>query len=524
MSDRQPDLPNRQTPFSAVFREFIRAGWAPHPAELPEPLPAVQAAQARRERLSARFPGDRLVIPAGGLKVRSNDTDYRFRPHSAFAHLTGLGTDREPDAVLVLEPTDAGHDATLYFKPRAPRDSPEFYSDARYGEMWVGRRPSLAEMSALSGLACAPVDELPDRLRKDTGSTRTRAVRDALDESLAQLLAEVRATEGAERQQQDTKAEGAEQQQESAGADDTALLVALSELRLTKDHFEVEQMREACRQTADGFAAVVADLPQAVRRGRGERWVEGIFGLHARHVGNAVGYDTIAASGEHACTLHWIRNDGDLRPGDLLLLDAGVELDTLYTADVTRTLPISGTFSEPQRRVYEAVLEAQEAGIAAARPGATFSDVHRAAIAVIARHLQAWGLLPVTAEESLAEDGGQHRRWMVHGTSHHLGIDVHDCAQARTELYRQGTLEPGMVLTVEPGLYFKSDDELVPHELRGIGVRIEDDILITADGNENLSAGLPRSSTDVEAWMAAIWADGAAAGGSTSGFRQPVQD
>ncbi|MCW2810052.1 MAG: pepP, partial [Friedmanniella sp.] len=281
---------------------------------------------------------------------------------------------------------------------------------------------------------------------------------------------------------------------------------ALSVLRLTKDEFEIEQMREAVAGTHVGFEAVIAELATAVELGRGERWVEGVFGLHARHTGNAVGYDTIAASGEHACTLHWIRNDGDLRAGDLLLLDAGVELDTLYTADVTRTLPITGTFTPDQRMVYEAVLEAQEAGIAAARPGAEFLDVHRAAIAVIARHLEAWGLLPVPAAESLGEEGGQHRRWMVHGTSHHLGIDVHDCAQARVENYRLGTLAPGMVITVEPGLYFKADDELVPPHLRGIGVRIEDDIVITETGNENLSAGLPRTSTEVEAWMASVWA------------------
>ncbi|MFL6065624.1 MAG: aminopeptidase P family protein [Friedmanniella sp.] len=492
MSDRQPDLPNRQTPFSEAFKAFIAEGWTPYGTSLPPQLPAAAAAVARRAAISALFPGDRLVIPAGGLKIRSNDTDFRFRPHSAFAHLTGLGTDREPDAVLVLEPTDAGHDATLYFKPRAPRDSAEFYSDARYGEMWVGRRPSLEEMSALCGITCAPIEELPDQLRKDADTVRIRAVTDVLDPALAAVLDALRET-------------GSDQETGAAAAGDTELVVALSELRLTKDDFEVEQLREACRQTAEGFAAVVADLPEAVRRGRGERWVEGVFGLHARHVGNAVGYDTIAASGEHACTLHWIRNDGDLHPGDLLLIDAGVELDSLYTADVTRTLPISGTFSEVQRRVYEAVLEAQEAGIAAAQPGATFSDVHRAAVAVIARHLQEWGLLPVSAEESLSEEGGQHRRWMVHGTSHHLGIDVHDCAQARNENYRQGTLRPGMVLTVEPGLYFKTDDELVPEELRGIGVRIEDDVLITATGNENLSAALPRSSTDVEAWMARIW-------------------
>jgi Xaa-Pro aminopeptidase len=488
MSDQQPALPNRQLPFSEAFKTFIAEGWAPYPSDAAAPTPASAVAGARREAVSRLFPGERLVVGAGGLTVRSNDTDYRFRPHSAFAHLTGLGTDREPDAVLVLEPVDGGHEATLYFRPRAPRDSEEFYASSRYGEMWVGQRPSLDEMAALCGIACAPTSELADHLAKDADTIRVRALTETLDAPVANRLAEIRGEE------------------EAVAEADEELRVAVSELRLVKDAFEVEQLREACRQTAEGFAAVVADLPAAVTRGRGERWVEGVFGLHARHVGNAVGYDTIAAAGDHACTLHWIRNDGDLREGDLLLLDAGVELDSLYTADVTRTLPISGRFSDAQRRVYEAVLEAQEAGIAAARPGATFSDIHAAAVAVIARHLAGWGLLPVSAEESLSEEGGQHRRWMVHGTSHHLGMDVHDCAQARTENYRQGTLRPGMVLTVEPGLYFKSDDLLVPEELRGIGVRIEDDLVITEDGNENLSALLPRTSTEVEAWMAGIWA------------------
>jgi Xaa-Pro aminopeptidase len=131
--------------------------------------------------------------------------------------------------------------------------------------------------------------------------------------------------------------------------------------------------------------------------------------------------------------------------------------------------------------------------------------VHDAASVVIAGHLDNWGLLPVSAAESLGEQGGQHRRWMVHGTSHHLGIDVHDCAQARVERYREAILEAGMIITVEPGLYFKPDDELVPAHLRGIGVRIEDDILITSAGNENLTAMLPRSSVDVEAWISGIW-------------------
>jgi Xaa-Pro aminopeptidase len=484
MSERQSELPNRQTPFSDAFRSFIATGWAPYPTELPDRLPASLAAVERRKRVSEMYPGVRLVVPAGGLKVRSNDCDYRFRPHSAFAHLTGLGTDREPDAVLIMEPSDDGHDATLFFKPRAPRDSAEFYSDARYGEMWVGRRPSLDEMSALCGLRCCSIEDLPAELAKNAKETVIRILRDG-DANLNAEVDELR---------------DAEQGEEERVAD-ADFAVALSELRLIKDNFEIEQMREACAQTAAAFGEVAAALPEAVRRGRGERWIEGLFGLHARHVGNAVGYDSIVASGDHACTLHWIRNDGDMAEGDLVLLDAGIELDTLYTADVTRTLPISGRFSEAQREVYEAVLEAQQAGIEAAKAGAKFADVHRAAIAVIARHLEGWGMLPISAEESLRDEGGLHRRWMVHGTSHHLGIDVHDCAQARVENYREGTLAAGMVITVEPGVYFKSDDELVPERFRGIGVRIEDDVLITENGNEVLSAGLPRASAEVEAWV-----------------------
>jgi Xaa-Pro aminopeptidase len=489
MSEKQSELPNRQTPFSEAFRAFIGTGWEPDPATLPEPLPATAAASARRDKLSAAFPGERIVIPAGGLVVRSNDTDYRFRPHSAFAHLIGLGTDKEPDAVLVLEPTDSGHDAALYFKPRAPRESDEFYANARYGEMWVGKRETLDEMAALSALRCVPIEELEDALRKNADQTTIRLLR-AADRAIAELVEQIRSEH--------------DQDLEQAVEADKELEVFLSELRLIKDDFEIEQMRDACARTAEAFAEVVKQFPEAVRRGRGERWVEGVFGLHARHVGNAVGYDSIVAAGNHANTLHWIRNDGDVRDGDLILIDAGIELDSLYTADVTRTLPINGTFTDAQRKVYEAVLAAQQAGLAAAKAANTFSEVHKAAIAVIAEYLQNWGILPVSAEESLSDEGGHHRRWMVHGTSHHLGIDVHDCAQARRENYRDGTLQPGMVITVEPGIYFKADDLLVPEELRGIGVRIEDDVLITETGNENLSAALPRSADEVEAWMAKL--------------------
>src|ERR687890_47270 len=502
MEEQPKTTDHRTRPTSAAFKEFIAQGWAPRPSGLPDRAEVAPYAAARRDEVSAAYPGERLVVPAGGLKVRSNDTDYVFRPHSAFAHLTGLGADREPDSVLVLEPLEGGgHEAVLYFRPRAGRDTQEFYADARYGELWVGARPSLEEIEAELGITARHLDELPEAVGKDVGTVRVRVLRDA-DPAVTARVDEVR-------QQASTSVEtSAEEQDGEQVEDDVAadeqLAVTLSELRLTKDEWEVEQLRQACAATAEGFAAIVRSLPEAVAKGRGERWVEGQFGLVARHSGNGVGYDTIAASGEHACTLHWIRNDGDIRPGDLLLLDAGVELDSLYTADVTRTMPVNGRFSEVQRRVYQVVLDAQQAGMDAVRPGNRFKDVHDAAIKVIAERLAEWGLLPVDVETSLGEEGGHHRRWMVHGTSHHLGIDVHDCAQARREEYLEGELRPGMVLTVEPGLYFKADDLAIPEELRGIGVRIEDDVLVTEDGCENLSAALPRTPDDVEAWMAPL--------------------
>jgi Xaa-Pro aminopeptidase len=230
--------------------------------------------------------------------------------------------------------------------------------------------------------------------------------------------------------------------------------------------------------------------------------VEGAFFSRARLEGYDLGYETIAASGANACTLHWTRNDGDVKEGDLILVDAGVELDSLYTADVTRTIPVNGKFTPAQKAVYEAVLEAADAAFAIAKPGVKFRDIHNAAMEVIARKVSEFGLIPVSAEEALDPQRQHHRRYMVHGTSHHLGMDVHDCAQARRELYQDGVLEPGMIFTIEPGLYFQKDDLKIPAELRGIGVRIEDDVLVTETGVENLSAALPRTVEGLEAWYA----------------------
>ncbi len=459
-SSPSPATTNRSTlPTSTTFTDYISSNWAEVEEPLPEPREQATFAAARRLAISALHPGARLVIAAGDLATRSNDTEYPYRAHSAFAHLTGWGADTVPGSVLVLEPVGDGHEATLYFRETARRGTSEFYADPAIGEFWQGPRPSLAHVAADLALTTASLTELPGALESGVAHT--------LDLS-----------------------EGSE------------LARDLSELRLTKDEFEVAQLREAVSATKRGFDDVIADFPNVIAHSRGERIVEGTFNRRARSDGNTVGYDTIAASGAHACILHWTRNDGAVKPGDLILIDAGVELDSYYTADITRTLPVSGTFTPLQREIYEAVREAADAAFAIVKPGIRFRDIHAEAMKVIAAKTAEWGLLPVSAEESVA-DGQYHRRYMVHGTSHHLGLDVHDCAQARREFYHDGIVEEGMVFTIEPGLYFQSDDLTVPAEFRGIGVRIEDDILVTASGAENLSVGIPRTADDVEAWLRA---------------------
>jgi Xaa-Pro aminopeptidase len=473
------------TPASSAFTAYIGSGWADRTEPVPAPRSAVTTAAAHRAEISHRHPGQRLIVPAGAPKQRSNDTDYPYRAHSGFTQLTGWGSDAEPGSVLVLEPTDDGHEATLYFRERAGRDSDEFYANPEIGEFWIGPRPSLAQVAGDLELPTRHISELQGVL--DAVDADTLVLREAD----AALTADIIALRSA--LFPDDLAEA-----------DAELARDLSELRLTKDVWEVAQLRAAVDATAKGFDDIVRGLPTIADHTRGERIIEGVFNARARLEGNTVGYDTIAASGPHACILHWTRNDGPVLPGDLVLIDAGVEVDSLFTADITRTLPVSGRFTATQRMVYEAVREAADAAFAIVRPGIRFREVHATAMQVIARRVAEWGMLPVTAEEALQADQGQHRRYMVHGTSHHLGLDVHDCAQARRDFYMDGVVEAGMTFTIEPGLYFQPDDLTVPQEFRGIGVRIEDDILVTETGAENLSIGIPRTADDVEEWIARL--------------------
>ncbi len=279
--------------------------------------------------------------------------------------------------------------------------------------------------------------------------------------------------------------------------DDADLSTYLSEMRLIKSAYEIAELRKCVEITKRAFEDVLRVLPHA----KSEREVEAAFWSRARIEANDVGYLTIAASGRHACTLHWNHNSGGMQSGDLLLLDAGVEVDTLYTADITRTLPISGKFSAEQRTVYELVYESQKAAFAQVKPGNDFLDPNAAAMRVIAQGLIDLGILKCSLDEALDPQKVYHKRYSLHNVSHMLGIDVHDCAKAREENYRYGKLRPGMALTVEPGIYFQPDDATVPAAFRGIGVRIEDDVVVTQTGYDNLSAILPSAPDAVEAWI-----------------------
>ncbi len=465
-------------PVQDAYAEFMKTGWAESNLSGMVVAPAVPWCVPRREALSAAFPGIRLVIPAGNFKVRSNDSDYAYRPHSAFAYYTGVqGVEATADSVLLMEPTESGHSPILFIHPRSTRDTDAFFRDARYGELWVGRRFTLDEAQLRYEIETRHLETLPALLKKKSRTLPTLVIRGE-DRSL------------------DAKIAKNDREEE--------FLAFVSAARLVKDKFEIDEMQAACDSTARGFSDLVRAIPAAVQTPRGERVIEAAFFGRARIEGNDIGYNTIAAAGAHACVLHWIRNDGDLRPGELILVDAGVERETYYTADVTRTLPISGKFSPAQRSLYMLVYEAQKAGFAAVKPGADWSSINLAAQKVLAQGLIDMGVLTISAEESLRPEIGLHRRWTLHGVSHMLGMDVHDCAQARKDQYTEGTLQVGMVLTVEPGLYIQPDDELFAPEFRGIGIRIEDDVVVTEDGCRILSNGLPRHPDEIERWMSAL--------------------
>ncbi|GLY32658.1 aminopeptidase P family protein [Kineosporia sp. NBRC 101731] len=442
---RPPRLVNQ----SVGFQNWIAQGWGDRDVPAPVDPAAARAAAAHRARLSAALPGRTIVLSAGLLKARNADADYAFRADSDFVWATSCQVD---GAVLVMTPSGSGHDAVLYLPPPARPGEKDFYASPAHGELWVGPSAGIEAWQAALDLPVRAISAyVPPEAAHDL-------------DAIAQI-AEV-----------------------------------TSDLRMIKDDWEIAQLREAIDATVGGFAAVAGELPRVLSENLSERWLQGTFDRHARTFGNGPGYATIVGSGPHAPILHWVRCDGPILPGETLLLDMGVEANSLYTADVTRTIPAGGTFTQTQRAVHDLVEASHRAGMDQVRPGAEYSDFHFASMEVIAQGLHDWGLLPVSVDEALAPEGQQHRRYLACGVGHHLGLDVHDCGKSDYEKYQGAPLAPGMVLTVEPGLYFHAHDETLPPELRGIGVRIEDDLLVTQTGHEVLSGALPIDAAGLEQW------------------------
>lgn len=442
--------------------------------------------RAHRARFLATLAerGAAAVVPTATAKLRNGDSEYAFRPDSDFWYLTGFG---EPESVLVLLPASERREvpeSVLFLRERHAEQ-----------ETWTGRRLGVEAAPAALGVERAyPIDELWERLpellageRRVVYATGADAERDRL---FLHTLDELRHA-------------GRSPLPPFEALLDPAPL--LHEQRLVKSAPELERMRRAAAIAGEGHRAVMA----AARAGMREYELDALLGFEFRRRG-AVGpaYSNIVAAGDNACILHYHQGADALASGQLVLVDAGAEYEH-YASDVSRTFPVDGVFSEPQRLLYELVLAAQEAAIACVRPGATVDEVHARAVDVLVRGLCEHGL--ISGDPQAAREAGEWRRYYMHRTSHWLGLDVHDCGA-----YSVGgaprPLVPGMVLTVEPGLYVAADADEVDARWRGIGIRIEDDVLVTEEGCEVLSAGVPRTVAEVEA---ACRANGDGASGRT---------
>lgn len=418
----------------------------------------------QRERAAA-------VIPTATHKIRNHDAEYRFRPDSDFWWLTGFA---EPDSVLVLLPAleAGGAPRTVLFLREKDRDR----------EIWTGRRlgveaaPAKLAVDEARGIDKLWTD-LPALLRGYERVVYRTGSDEARDRELLAVLARLRATAKA------------------AAPPPQALLdpaPLLHELRLFKDASEIEVMRRAARITREGHVAAM----RAARAGTNECEIDALLDATYRRLGGTgAAYTNIVAGGANACILHYVENDQPLRDGDLVLVDSGSEVE-YYASDVTRTFPVSGRFTPDQRALYEVVLEAQLAAISAVKPGAPFDAPHQAALGILCAGLVRLGLCAGPVEEVLAKEG--YKRFYMHRTSHWLGLDVHDCG-AYLAGGKPRVLEPGMVLTIEPGLYLAPDDTGIDPRWRGLGVRIEDDVLVTSEGHEVLTRGIPKTVDEVEA-------------------------
>ncbi|HTA66217.1 MAG TPA: Xaa-Pro aminopeptidase [Xanthomonadaceae bacterium] len=437
-----------------------------------QPASSSMSEYARRRRQLMRMAGDEaiLILPAAPPRIRSNDTHYGYRQDSDFWYLSGFD---EPEAVLVLVPGRKHGEALLFCRER---------DLAR--EVWDGPRAGTEGAVAAFGFDDAyPISDL-DEILPGLLEGRTRVYyhfgRDTeFDLKLIGWVNRVRAQ----------VKQGAQPPHEFL-----ELGHYLHELRLFKSRDELRLMRRAAQIAAEAHVVAM----RTARPGMHEYEVEAAIVHHFRRHDAHVAYESIVGGGANACVLHYIANKSPLRDGELLLIDAGAEYRN-YASDITRTFPVSGRYSKEQRAIYQLVLDAQHAALAEARVGRPYDAGHNAAVATLTEGLLRLGLLKGTLEKNLAS--GDYRRFYMHKTGHWIGLDVHDVGEYRIDgQFRE--LEPGMVFTIEPGLYIAPGSKGVPAKWQGIGVRIEDDVLVTKDGCEVITGGVPKEIDEVEALLA----------------------
>jgi Xaa-Pro aminopeptidase len=437
----------------------------------------VRAAE-RRERLLARLGSGAVLVPAARLRYRNADSEYAFRQDSDFYYLTGF---EEPDAVCLLLPEHPEWRYVLFVRPKN-----------REEEIWSGRRAGVEEAARTYGADAAfPIQEIPSRLPellRDVETLHYAWGRDeTLDRELERILAEHRRT-------RPRRGRGIVVLRDPA--------TVLHEMRLVKDDHELGCMRRAAAASAAGHLRVLREA----RPGMHEYELEAMLEYEFRMRGaRGPAYGTIVGAGANATILHYRQNDASIQERDLVLVDAGAEVE-LYAADITRTFPAGSAFTPEQRDAYAVVLEAQQRAIDSVRPGAGFQEPHERALDVLCRGIVALGLLEGPPER--VHESGDYRKFYMHRTSHWLGLDVHDVGLYEVE----GTarrFEPGMVLTVEPGLYIAPDLQDVPPSFLGLGVRIEDDVLVTPQGHEVLTADVPKEIGAIETLRRAATGTGA---------------
>lgn len=413
------------------------------------------------------------VIPAAHEVTRSYDTEYKFHQDPDFFYLTGFP---EPDAVAVIDPSNKKHPYTLFVRPRDPEM-----------ETWYGRREGTDGAKKNYGADKAlPIEKFESELAKMLDGHEKLFYRFGVDNKLDQTILQYLSGQRFRRLK-------------TAYPPHTIVdpTIAIHEMRLHKTEDEIELMRTAGEIAAEAHILAM----QKVQPGMNELQVEALMEAHMRDRGaTGVAYNSIVGGGDNACILHYVENNCDLKDGDLLLIDAGANYKG-YASDITRTFPVGGRFSKAQREVYDIVLDVLLQCIEATKTGTTVKQRQDLSIELLTEGMKQLGLLKGKTKDLIKDK--KYMKYYMHGVGHYLGMDVHDAGRYFTDQAAKDSrpFAPGMVLTVEPGLYIPPDDKNAPSKYRGIGIRIEDDVLVTKTGNENLTDKVPKNAEEIEELM-----------------------